>query len=112
MIEKKRTKSIKIRVNECELEQLNNKKAKAGFSMLADYMRTVSLDLVVPAKNVYPSVDPTLHRLLSGIGNSVNQIARKVNNSQLKAADSFKIICILSSIDNNLKKIRMSWSAK
>lgn len=56
MIEKKRTKSIKIRVNECELEQLNNKKAKAGFSMLADYMRTVSLDLVVPAKNVYPSV--------------------------------------------------------
>lgn len=112
MSEKKRNKSIKIRVNDSELLALNRNKENAGFSMLADYMRTVSLNLDVSPKSVYPNIDPALHRLLSGIGNNVNQTARKVNSSHLKATDSFKIICFLSSIDNNLKKIRMSWSAK
>ncbi|MFY8328211.1 plasmid mobilization protein [Pseudoalteromonas sp. ZZD1] len=112
MSDKKRTKSIKIRVNDSEFLALNKLKDNAGFSMLADYMRTVSLNLDIPSKNVYPTVDPALHRLISGIGNNVNQVARKVNSSKLKACDSIKIICILSSIDENLKRIRVSWSAK
>lgn len=112
MSDKKRTKSIKIRVNDKELLTLNKHKENTGFSMLADYMRTVSLNLDISSKNVYPNVDPALHRLISGIGNNVNQIARTVNSSQLKAADAIKIICFLSSIDDNLKKIRISWSAK
>lgn len=110
MTDEKRTKSIKIRVNESEFSELNNQKEKAGFSMLADYMRSVSLNLEVSAKQEYPKVDPVLQRQLSGIGNNINQIARQINSSEIKAGDSLQIISYLASIDKNLKQISQSWS--
>jgi hypothetical protein len=112
MSDEKRNKSIKIRVNESEFSQLNELKEKAGFSMLADYMRSVSLNLEVPAKQEYPKIDPALQRQISGIGNNINQIARQVNSSDLKAGDAMQIIGYLSSIDRTLEKIRNDWSAE
>ncbi|WP_350552556.1 MobC family plasmid mobilization relaxosome protein [Pseudoalteromonas sp. 120-MNA-CIBAN-0494] len=112
MTDEKRTKSIKIRVNESEFSALKSQKEKAGFSMLADYMRSVSLNLEVSVKKEYPKVDPVLQRQLSGIGNNINQIARQVNSSEIKAGDSLQIISYLSSIDENLKQIRQSWSVQ
>jgi|TARA_R110000796_G_C14557844_1_gene434545 hypothetical protein len=112
MTDEKRTKSIKIRVNESEFSALKSQKEKAGFSMLADYMRSVSLNLEVSVKKEHPKVDPVLQRQLSGIGNNINQIARQVNSSEIKAGDSLQIISYLSSIDENLKQIRQSWSVQ
>ncbi|WP_350669560.1 plasmid mobilization relaxosome protein MobC, partial [Pseudoalteromonas sp. 43-MNA-CIBAN-0464] len=51
-------------------------------------------------------------RQLSVIGNNINQIARQVNSSEIKAGDSLQIISYLSSIDENLKQIRQSWSVQ
>ena len=110
MTSEKRTKSIKIRVNESEFLALNSQKEKAGFSMLADYMRSVSLNLEVSAKQEYPRVDPILQRQLSGIGNNINQMARQINSSEIKAGDSLLIISYFASIDKNLKQISQNWS--
>ncbi len=112
MTDEKRNKSIKIRVNESEFSALNKQKEKAGFSMLADYMRSVSLNLEMSVKQEYPKVDPVLQRQLSGIGNNINQIARQVNSSEIKAGDSLQIISYLASIDKNLKQISQSWSTQ
>ena len=107
----KRNKSIKIRVSESEFSELNDQKQKAGFSMLAEYMRSVSLGAQLSGKKEYPKIDPALQRQLSGIGNNINQIARLVNTT-LKASDAMQIITYLSSIDRTLEKIRDDWSIK
>ena len=109
MSAEKRNKSIKIRVTEDEFLKLNEKKVKAGFSMLAEYMRSVSLELKTQTKNEYPKIDPALQRQISGVGNNLNQIARQVNSSELKPSDSMQIISYLSSIDRTLEKIRGDW---
>lgn len=106
----KRTKSIKIRVTEDELSALNALKSQAGFSMLAEYMRSISLNFDVSAKQEYPKIDPALLRQVSGIGNNINQIARQVNASNLKPSDAAQIISYLSSIDRTLITIRDDWS--
>lgn len=112
MTDEKRTKSIKIRVTENEFSALNELKEKSGFSMLAEYMRSVSLNLELSAKQEYPKIDPVLQRQLSGIGNNLNQIARQVNSSEFKAGDCLQIISYLASIDNNLKQISQNWSVQ
>jgi hypothetical protein len=112
MTSEKRSKSIKIRVTENEFSELNDQKERSGFSMLAEYMRSVSLGLDISAKKEYPKIDPSLQRQLSGIGNNINQIARQVNSSDLKAGDAMQIIGYLSSIDRTLEKIRNDWSTK
>lgn len=110
MTDEKRTKSIKIRVNESEFSALNNQKEKAGFSMLADYMRSVSLGLDVQRKKEYPKVDPVLLRQISGIGNNINQVARQINASKETPINAMQMISYLASIDRTLAKIRDNWS--
>ena len=110
MNSEKRTKSIKIRVTEDELSALNALKSQAGFSMLAEYMRSVSLGLDVQRKKEYPKVDPALLRQISGIGNNINQIARQINASKETPINAMQMISYLSSIDRALAKIRDNWS--
>ncbi|WP_350628691.1 MobC family plasmid mobilization relaxosome protein [Pseudoalteromonas sp. CAL260-MNA-CIBAN-0059] len=110
MNSEKRTKSIKIRVTEDELLALNALKNQAGFSMLAEYMRTVSLGLDIQNRKEYPLADPELQRQLSGIGNNMNQIARYLNSSEMAEVNVVKVISFLSSIDRSLDKIRDNWS--
>ena len=79
MVEK-REKIIKIRVSPEELETLKFNSTKV---QLAEWMRETCLnpgqvDLVRDLVQPEP-VDPALLRALAGIGNNMNQIARRIN---------------------------------
>ena len=73
----KRLRSIKIRVSDAELERLRELCPKA---QLAEWMREQCLGVVQPQRRTpAPTVDPALLRQLAGMGNNLNQIARKIN---------------------------------
>lgn len=105
-----RTKSIKIKVHESELNELNDLKDKSGYSALAVYLREVGLNQKVSPKKDYAIVDPKLLHQLSGIGNNINQIARQVNSADLKSGDALSIIALLTSIDTQLNAVRAYWT--
>nr|MBF4400388.1 plasmid mobilization relaxosome protein MobC [Vibrio anguillarum] len=48
-----------------------------------------------------------LLRQLSGMGNSLNQIARALHNQDWKPVDRVQIIAVLSSLQRELNLIRM-----
>lgn len=110
MTNEKRTKSIKIKVTENELLDLNDLKEKSGYSALAVYLREVGLQQKISSKKDYPKVDPDLLFQLSGIGNNINQIARQVNSSELKPRDAMQIIAVLTSISSQLDNVRHDWT--
>lgn len=107
-----RNKSIKIKVNECELSELNELKDKSGYSALAVYLRETGLAQKVSPKKDYAKVDPDLLFQLAGIGNNMNQIARRVNSSDIKPADTMKIVTLLTSIDREITKLKETRSVK
>ncbi|MDA4775531.1 MobC family plasmid mobilization relaxosome protein, partial [Enterobacter hormaechei] len=39
-----------------------------------------------------PSIDPVLLRQLAGMGNNLNQIARKINGGQWSGADRVQVV--------------------
>jgi hypothetical protein len=110
MTAKIRTKSIKIKVTENEFSELNDLKEKSGYSALAVYLRETGLNQKVSPKKDYAKIDPELLFQLSGMGNNINQIARQVNSSELKARDAMQIIATLASIDTQLSNVRAAWS--
>ena len=73
----KRTKSIKIRVTESELEQLNANKGRAE---LARWLREIGLEGGGGRQQVVKhQLPPEVVRILAGIGGNLNQLARHIN---------------------------------
>ena len=73
----KRTKSIKIRVTESELEQLNANKGRAE---LARWLREIGLEGGGGCQQVVKhQLPPEVVRILAGIGGNLNQLARHIN---------------------------------
>jgi hypothetical protein len=106
----KREKIIKIRVSAEEHEQLKFNSTKV---QLAEWMRESCLnvgqvDLVSAAQSIDP-VDPALLRALSGIGNNLNQIARKVNTSVWGPSDTTQIIAAMMTIEKELSELRKTF---
>jgi hypothetical protein len=103
----KREKIIKIRVSPEELATLHMHCTRGE---LAAWMRDTCLnpgqtDLVEDLKG--PSkVDPELLRQLAGIGNNLNQIARRVNTAEWGAADRVQVIAALAGIERELAALR------
>lgn len=103
----KREKIIKIRVSPEELATLQMHCTRGE---LAAWMRDTCLnpgqtDLVEDLKG--PSkVDPELLRQLAGIGNNLNQIARRVNTAEWGAADRVQVIAALAGIERELAGLR------
>lgn len=103
----KREKIIKIRVSPDELETLKWRSTKA---QLAEWMRETCLndgqgDLVRQSKGPDP-VDPALLRQLAGMGNNLNQIARRVNSGEWGPADRVQVIAALAGIERELAELR------
>lgn len=103
----KREKIIKIRVSPDELETLKWRSTK---SQLAEWMRDTCLndgqgDMVRQSKDPVP-VDPALLRQLAGMGNNLNQIARRVNSAEWGAVDRVHVITALSAIERELSELR------
>ena len=106
-MEEKREKIIKIRVSAEEFETLKFNSTKAE---LAAWMRDTCLnpgqtDFVRDLAQPSP-VDPALLRALAGIGNNMNQIARKVNTGEWEPIDTVKIVAALGAIERELAELR------
>ena len=106
-MDEKREKIIKIRVSPEELETLKFNSTKV---QLAEWMRETCLnpgqvdlvrDLVQPE-----TVDPALLRALAGIGNNMNQIARRINTGEWDSLDVVKIVAALGPIERELAELR------
>ncbi len=72
-----REKTIKIRVSDAEFVELNQRKTE---SQLASWMRKHCLNASKKRSTTVQKCDPQLLRQLAGIGNNLNQIARRVNS--------------------------------
>ena len=106
-MEEKREKIIKIRVSPEELETLKFNSTKV---QLAEWMRETCLnpgqvDLVRDLVQPEP-VDPALLRALAGIGNNMNQIARRINTGEWDSLDVVKIVAALGAIERELAELR------
>ncbi len=104
-MKEKRTKIIKVRVTDAEYADL---KARCDRAELAPWMREVCLDKAELKRSKVPDVDPQLLRLLAGIGNNLNQIARVVNAQRHDAVNLVKVIAQLSALDRQLEQIHQN----
>jgi len=100
----KRTKEIKIRLTDDEHQRLLERCQRTH---LAEWLRELGLGERTPSKRrKLPDVDPQLLRQISGTGNNLNQIARKLNQMEsLEAADKIRLLSLLTSIDRQLIEI-------
>nr|WP_259408508.1 MobC family plasmid mobilization relaxosome protein [Citrobacter portucalensis] len=71
---------------------------------LAAWMRQICLD-EKPARSGNPSLSPALLRL-AGMGNNLNQIARRVNAGGGTGHDRVQIVAALMAIDAGLERLR------
>ena len=106
-MEQKRDKIIKVRVSATEHETLKWRSTKAR---LAEWMRETclndgQLDIVKQIKGPQP-VDPALLRQLAGVGNNLNQIARRVNSGEWGPADRVQVVAALAAIEREIKQLR------
>ena len=100
----KRTKSIRIRVTDEEHEQLRRRKQQPR---LAAWMREHCLAADVAAAHRVPRIDPSLLRQLAGIGNNINQIARRVNSSDWTTLDQVKVLTHLAAMERELARLKI-----
>lgn len=103
MTDAKRTKSIKIRVTDEELSELRER-CPAG--ELAPWLRELGLGQKRPRRA--ERVDPALLRQLAGVGNLLNQIARRINSGQWSYGDRVEILAALWHIEKRLQDININ----
>src|SRR5690554_138187 len=105
MSEAMRDKIIKIRVSAEEYETL---KWRCPNPRLAEWMRKQCLnpdgDCVRQSKGPEP-VDPALLRQLAGVGNNLNQLARRVNSGEWGPIDRVAVIAALSAVERELAEL-------
>ena len=82
----KRLKTIKVRVTESELASL---RAACPKAQLAEWMR-----------------EHALLRQVAGIGNNLNQIARRINASPLTTLDKVEYLAALAAVARELEGLR------
>lgn len=99
----KRTRFLGIRVTDTEYQQLLE---RCDGRQLAAWMRQTCLDTRPARSSRLPSIDPVLLRQLAGMGNNLNQIARKINGGQWAGADRVQVVAALMAIDAGLERLR------
>ena len=99
----KRTRFLGVRVTEQEYQQLQE---RCDGRQLAAWMRQTCLDARPARSSRLPSIDPVLLRQLAGMGNNLNQIARKINGGQWSGADRVQVVAALMAIDAGLERLR------
>lgn len=105
----KRTKIVKSRFNETEIELL---RANANGEPLGAFLRNVGLGNTIKeiykTKRTYTPVDPDLILELQKLGINLNQIARKVNQDSKseKPLELFQILSNLSRIKESINDIK------
>jgi len=98
----KRNKMLTMWVTEDEHRRLLE---RCDGKQLASWMRQTCLDEKPARAGKLPSISPALLRQLAGMGNNLNQIARKVN-TRGTVQDRVQIIAALMAIDSGLERLR------
>ena len=99
----KRTKEIKIRMTETEHQRLLERCDRLH---LAEWLRQLGLGEQTSRKRPVPEVAPELLRQVSGMGNNLNQIARRLNQSDsLTPSERVSLLSILNSLDRQLGEL-------
>jgi len=99
----KRTKEIKIRMTETEHQRLLERCDRLH---LAEWLRQLGLGEQTSRKRPVPEVAPELLRQVSGIGNNLNQIARRLNQyDSLTPSERVSLLSILNSLDRQLGEL-------
>lgn len=75
---------------------------------LASWMRQVCLDERPSRVGKLPTLAPALLRQLAGMGNNLNQIARRVNSGQWSGHDHVQVVAALMAIDRELVLLRQA----
>ncbi|HAR9248549.1 TPA: MobC family plasmid mobilization relaxosome protein [Salmonella enterica] len=99
----KRTRFLGIRVTDMEYQQLLE---RCDGKQLAVWMRQTCLDEKPRRDGKLPSLSPALLRQLAGMGNNLNQIARRVNAGGRTGHDRVQIVAALMAIDAGLEQLR------
>lgn len=99
----KRTRFLGVRVTDAEYQQLLE---RCDGKQLAAWMRATCLDTRPARSSRLPSIDPALLRQLAGMGNNLNQIARKVNAGQWSGLERVQVLAALMAIDAGLERLR------
>ena len=98
----KRNKMLTMWVTEDEHRRLLE---RCDGRQLAAWMRQTCLDEKPARAGRLPSISPALLRQLAGMGNNLNQIARKVNAGGA-GHDRVQIVAALMAIDAGLERLR------
>ena len=99
----KRTKEIKIRLTETEHQRLLD---RCDRTHLAEWLRQLGLGEHTSRKRRLPEVAPDLLRQVSGTGNYLNQIARRLNQTDtLTPSERVSLLSILNSLDRQLSEL-------
>ena len=96
----KRTKEIKIRMTETEHQRLLE---RCDRTHLAEWLRQLGLGEHTSRKRPVTEVDTYLLRQVSGMGNNLIQIARRLNKSDsLTPSERVSLLSTLNSLDRQL----------
>ncbi|MFX4310917.1 MobC family plasmid mobilization relaxosome protein [Enterobacter sp. 63] len=98
----KRNKMLTMWVTEDEHRRLLE---RCDCRQLAAWMRQTCLDVQPARSGKLPSISPALLRQLAGMGNNLNQIARRVN-AGCTGHDRVQIVAALMAIDAGLERLR------
>jgi len=99
----KRTKEIKIRLTDTEHQRLLDRSDRTH---LAEWLRQLGLGEHTSRKRRLPEVAPELLRQVSGMGNNLNQIARRLNQTDsLTPSERVSLLSILNSLDRQLSEL-------
>lgn len=99
----KRTKEIKIRLTDSEHQRLLD---RCDRTHLAEWLRQLGLGEHASRKRRLPEVAPELLRQVSGVGNNLNQIARRLNQLDgLNPQQCVSLLAVLNSLDRQLTEL-------
>jgi len=101
----KRTKMLTLWVTEDEHRRLLE---RCDGKQLAAWMRQTCLDERPSRSGKLPTLAPALLRQLAGMGNNLNQIARKINGGPWSGHDRVQAVAALMAIDAGLERLRHS----
>ena len=102
-LSEKRNKMLTMWVTEDEHRRLLE---RCDGRPLAAWMRQTCLDEKPARTGKLPSISPALLRQLAGMGNNLNQIARRVNTGGGTGHDRVQIMAALMAIDAGLERLR------
>lgn len=99
----KRTKEIKIRLTYSEHQRLLD---RCDRTHLAEWLRQLGLGEHMSRKRRMPEVAPELLRQVSGVGNNLNQIARRLNQLEgINPQQCVSLLAVLNSLDRQLGEL-------